>query len=156
MKGKNILIITIAVLLLFFAGCSKNVVKVEDIETEGDATKVTLGDEETQIEVNVKEGGWCEEGSYVNYYSPEGTIKMKVLGMVRGGKYDGLCHGEMTQEGTTNRMDYYFDENEDEFYYIMYVDGDITEIHFYIDEATNEEITETTINGVKINTMGFE
>ncbi|MDD5605781.1 MAG: hypothetical protein PHR51_00365 [Patescibacteria group bacterium] len=84
----------------------------------GGATKTITTDEGT-VTTNVgNTTSWCQTGADWNYQGNDGQEgSWKIVELVSGGKYDGLCH--VTFNGMGTDMDYYFNEDGETGYVEM-------------------------------------
>ncbi len=102
---KQVLIFTIMVIVaMTLSGCG--------------TTKTVTTDEGTVTANLGNTSSWCQTGADWNYQGNDGESgSWKIVELVSGGKYDGLCH--VVFSGMGANMDYYFNEDGETGYFEM-------------------------------------
>lgn len=141
---KIYLFISLLLLIVLLVGCQKAAEKAAEeameeqikAETGGEAEvniegdSMTIETDEGTIEVKGVEGDdWCMEGTEWTFTSnaPEADANAQwiIKGLVSSGEYTGLCHVEYTIDidGQVTTMDYYFEEDGENGYFEMEING---------------------------------
>ncbi len=122
---KKLSLMLLLIITVFLVGCKTAVEDKENSESE-----ITVEGENGKQEIKVTKGDkdtWCQKGTEWEMTASGDTntnAKMLIEGIMTDGKYKGYCHVtyDMTSEGGSANMDYYFNE-EGNGYQIMDING---------------------------------